>query len=160
MNYQIFDQDELFALSQYDMKNKNYENALEKVKIIMSRESIPIETLALAGKLYASIGLFERARDAFSEFTKKVPNAYVELFQLGMVERDMGNISIASGIWEKVIEIEPNYPDALYYLADVCVQLDLIDNARDWLFRLMETAPDNSEYIQLADQLLYKIKAH
>jgi tetratricopeptide (TPR) repeat protein len=160
MNYLIFDQDELFALSQVDMKNQNYERALEKIKIIMSRENIPIETLALAGKLYASIGLFEKARDAFFNFTQQVPNAYLELFQLGMVERDMGNISLATTIWEKVLEIEPNYPEALYYLADACVQLDLIDNARDWLFKLLETAPDNSEYIQLADQLLYRIKAH
>lgn len=160
MNYLNFDQDELFALSQFDMKNQNYEKALEKIKLILSRDKIPVEALALAGKLYASLGLFERAKGAFLEFTEKVPEAFVELFQLGMVERDLGNISMAAAIWEQVLKIEPNYPEALYYLADACVQMDSIENARDWLFKLLETAPDNSEYIQLADQLLYRIKAH
>lgn len=53
-----------------------------------------------------------------------------------------------------------NYPEALFYLGDLCIRLDRIDEARKWLLTLLETAPDESEFIPLADQLLNRIKGH
>jgi tetratricopeptide (TPR) repeat protein len=160
MNLEIFELDELLALSMIDMKNQSYQAALEKVKFIRAHESFPAAVLALAGKLYATLGLFERARESFSEYLVREPEAYLELFQLGMVEKDLGNYGVAIELWTRVLEINRNYPEALFYLGDLCIRLDRIEEARTWLLTLLETAPDESEFIPLADQLLNRIKGH
>lgn len=160
MNYSLFEEDELLALSRFDMKNHRYDSALEKLKVLLERERVLIDAFALAGKLYASLGLYERAKHAFTVYTENVSDAYLELFQLGMVEKDMGNLDGAKEIWSKVLELSPNHAEALYFLGEACFQQNDIESARDWLFRLLETAPDESEYIALADQLLNRIRAH
>lgn len=160
MDLSVFEQDELLALIRQDMNKKNYDSALEKVKVVLSRERVPVEVLSLAGRIYAMIGLFERARIAFGDFVERSPGSYLELFQLGMVEKDLGNYEKAIEIWTSVLEIEQNYPEALFYLGDICIQLTRIEEARAWLLQLLETAPDDSEFIPMADQLLNRIKAH
>jgi tetratricopeptide (TPR) repeat protein len=160
MNLSLFDQIEMLALIRFDMGAKNYNFALEKIKYSFSQSDIPVEIFALAGKTYASLNLFEKAKDNFESYLKQVPDAYIELFQLGMVERDLGNNSASIEIWKSVLDIQENYPDALFYLGETCVTLNKIEEAREWLFKLLETAPDNSQYINLADQLLNSIKAH
>jgi len=160
MELSIFDQDELLALSLDDMKNQKYAQALEKVKFMLSRDSGPLEVHALAGKIYATLGLFDRAKHAFSNYISEVPDAYVELFQLGMVEKDMGNYDQAIETWTNVLAIHSNYPEALYYLGELNIQLDRISEARTWLLSLIDTAPDGNQFIPLADQLLNRIKGH
>lgn len=160
MSFALLEPDELLALALVDMKNQSYQNALEKVKSILSGDDFPPEALALAGKIYATLGLFSRARDSFSAYVQKVPDAHVERFQLGMVEKDSGNYEQALDIWREVLEIHPNYPEALFYMGDLCIGLDRIEEARKWLLALLETAPDESEFIPLADQLLNRVKGH
>jgi tetratricopeptide (TPR) repeat protein len=160
MNLSVFEQDELLALCLQDMKKNDYQSALEKVKFILSRESAPTDVLAIAGKIYATLGLFGRARHAFSQYVTEVPDAYLELFQLGMVEKDLGNFDKALEIWGNVLEIKADYPDALFYMADLCVHLDRIAEARSILMTLLETAPDDSQFVPMADQLLNRIKGH
>jgi tetratricopeptide (TPR) repeat protein len=159
MKYELFDHDELIALIKQDMKTQQFSNALEKTKFILKEEKIPVELFSLAGKLYASLELFERARFFFSEYTRHVPNAFVELFQLGMVEKDMGNIDSAIEIWKK-LSLDNNDPEVFYYLADAYVVKFMFNEARECLLNILENAPDDSKYLALADQLLNRIKAH
>lgn len=160
MAFEIFESDELLALALMDMKNQNYQYALEKVKLILASDNFPVEALALAGKIYATLGLFGRAKGSFSAYLEKVPEAYLERFQLGMVEKDSGNYEKALDIWRDVLDFNPQYPEALFYLGDLCIRLDRIEEARTWLLTLLETAPDESDFIPLADQLLNRIKGH
>lgn len=160
MNYSLFDQGELLALIRFDLENKNYDMALEKIKFSLAQEVFPVEVYAYAGKIYASLFLFDKAKISFEAYLSHVPNAYVELFQLGMIERDTGNRTQSIEIWRRVLDIHPDYTDALFYLGETCIALNMVEEGRDWLFRLLETAPDNSHYIGLADQLLNNIRAH
>lgn len=160
MNLSLFDQEEVLALIHFDMSNKNYDLALEKTKFSFAQGSFPVDLFALAGKIYASLHMFEKARDNFKAYLVQVPDAYFEMFQLGMVERDLGNIGRCVEVWEEVLTVEKNYPDALFYLGEVCAKTNKIEAAREWLSRLLETAPDNSPYINMAEQLLSNIKAH
>lgn len=160
MHFELFESDELMALALLDMKSQSYQSALEKVKSVQTRGDFPVEAFALAGKIYATLGLFDRAKESFSNYIDRVPDAYIEHFQLGMVEKDSGNYQRAIDVWTSVLERQPNYPEALFYLGDLCIRLDRIDEARKWLLALLETAPDESEFIPLADQLLNRIKGH
>lgn len=160
MDYSLFEEDELLALSRFYMKNQQYDAALEKLKILFSKERVLIDAFSLAGKLYASLGLYERAKHAFTVYVENVSNADTELFQLGMVEKDLGNFDEAKKIWSNLVNTSPNNAEALYFLGEICFQQNDIEAARDWLFQLLEAAPDESEYIALADQLLNRIRAH
>lgn len=160
MKYELFDHDELIALIKQDMKTQQFSDALGKIKFILKEEKIPVELFSLAGKLYATLELFERARFYFSEYIKHVPDAYVELFQLGMVEKDTGNLKKALEIWRKVMELNPTYSEGLYYSADIYIQLQQYEDARSILLQLLESANDSDPYIPMADQLLNRIKAH
>jgi tetratricopeptide (TPR) repeat protein len=159
MEYNLFDHDELMALIKHDMKSQNYDKALEKIKLILKEEKIPVEIFSLSGKLYATLELFERAKFFFSEYVRHVPDADIELFQLGMVEKDMGNFDAAIEIWKK-IAAEKSDPEVLYFLADTYVTKFMFDEARECLLNILENAPDDSKFLSLADQLLNRIKAH
>lgn len=160
MNFELFEQDELLALIKNDMKNQQYANALEKTKYLLTSETIPVDTFAIAGKLYATLELFEKAKFFFSEYVRHIPHAFTELFQLGMVEKDLGNPEEALEIWKKVLEINSDYSEGLYYSADLNIQLHRYEDARSLLLQLLENAADNDPYIPMADQLLNRIKAH
>lgn len=158
MRYELFDQDELIALIGHDMKVQDYTHALEKVKFMMQAEQFPVSLFSLAGKLYATLELFERARFYFAEYIRHVPNAQIELFQLGMVERDIGNLDAAIAIWEDMDD-KLNNPEAQYYLADVYVSQNNLEKARSSLLNILENAPDGSPFIPMADKLLNRLKA-
>lgn len=160
MNYELFDEQEMLALIKQDMTNNDYSRALEKLKTILKAEQIPLEAFSLAGKLYATLEMFERAKFYFAEFVKFVPEATVEWFQLGMVEKDIGNIDGAIEIWDKLAASRSDNTEVLYYLADAYIIKLMFNEARDCLLNILENAPDDSPFISMADKLLNRIKAH
>lgn len=160
MNFSLFDHDELVALIKYDMRNDKYDCALEKLKNVLVFKDCPIDTFSIAGKIYANLGLFEKAGAYFERYLELVPDAINELFEYGMVQRDSGNVSECKEIWLKVLQLNENYPEALFYLGETYFWENKNDAARDLLYRLLETAPDNSRYIALTDELLNRINAN
>jgi len=156
-DYSLFDSDELFALIERDLAKENYEGALIKLKISLAREGAPDQFYALAGRLYATLELFPRSKGAFEVYVERNPDHYFELFQLGMVNRDLGDEDEALALWQKVLDTEKNYPAALFHSADVLVNQGQIEGATELLNQLLETAPDESEYIGMADQMLTKL---
>lgn len=159
MRYELFDQEELIALIKQDMRQEHYSKALEKVKFMLQSDEFPVDLFSIAGKLYATLSLFERARFFFSEYIRHVPDAEMELFQLGMVERDIGNLDAAIEIWEKMV-MNNQSPEIQYYLADTYISKFMFEEARECLLSILENAPDDSQYIPMADKLLNRIKAH
>lgn len=154
-----FDNDELLALSDNDFQNKRYEQSLAKVKVLLARNNTPLPAYALIGRLYASIGLLERARDAFAFYISKAQREPVlnETFQLGLVESDLGNKDAALDIWTKLLAEHPNYPPALYHKANLLLEKDKIQESVDLLNHILETAPEGDNYIPMADRLLSRI---
>lgn len=156
-DYSTFNPEELFALAKMDFQRENYENSLRKLKVLMGRNQIPIQTYSLLGRVYASIGIFEKAKECFEVFVKNVPDAIEEKFQLGMVERDMGNSDQAVNLWDELLTQVPNFPPALYHKALVSIDKDDTKHAVELLNSLLETAPEGDELIHRADQLLSRI---
>ncbi|WNO11327.1 tetratricopeptide repeat protein [Teredinibacter sp. KSP-S5-2] len=158
-NYSAFDSDELLALADFDFRNDRPEDALLKLKNLVARAATPLQTYALIGRIYATIGLFEKAKGAFEFYLTKVkdPNAKInELFQLGLVERDLGNTDIAIEIWSDLLNEHPNYAPALYHKAETLINLNRVQESVDLLNHILETAEDGDNFIALADQLLSK----
>ncbi len=156
-DYSTFNPEELFALAKIDFQRENYENSLRKLKVLLGRNQIPVQTYSLLGRVYASIGIFEKAKECFEVFVKNVPDAVEELFQLGMVEKDMGNADVAVSLWNDLLTKIPNFPPALYHKALVSIDKNETQDAVELLNLLLETAPEGDELIHRADQLLSKI---
>jgi tetratricopeptide (TPR) repeat protein len=156
-DYSLFDPEELFALIEHDIAKENFEGALLKLKISLSRDKVSDQFYALAGRLYATLKLFGRSKSAFEIYVERNPGHYFELFQLGMVNRDLGDEKEALALWQRVIDIESQYPAALFHSADLLAGQGHIEKATERLNTLLETAPDDSEYIALADQMLTKL---
>ncbi|WP_185232971.1 hypothetical protein [Teredinibacter franksiae] len=146
--------DELLALSEFDLQRELYTEALVKLKLAKGRTDVPIEVHALLGRCYASMGLLARAKASFSALLEIKPDAIHELFQLGMVERDMGNVIKAMQIWDQVLEAESAFAPALFYKAVALVEVDERQSAIDALAILKENPAEAGEYLERAEELL------
>ncbi len=153
-DYTGFTQDELMALIEMDMQRENYESALQKLKVVAVRDEVPEAFSATLGRLYASIGLLKKARAAFARCVDKNPGAVHERFQLGMVERDLGNVIKAQQIWDDLLEDSPDYPPALFYKAVAYVEVNEYRSAVPLLEKLKETVDENNEYFHKGRELL------
>ena len=159
-DYTLFDDPELLSLADLDFQGDRHEAALSKLKILLSRGSAPLQTYALLGRIYATIGLLTKAKQAFgfyldneSESERRVN----ETFQLGLVEKDMGNIEDAITIWDDLLNSMPEHSPTLYQKALALIGKGEKQAAVDLLNRVLETADDNDPYIPMADQMLSKL---
>ena len=159
-NYSNFDNDEVLALADWSYQNGDYQGTLEKLKTLLARNNVPLQTYSSLGRVYATLGLFERAKGAFSFFIDQQPEdapIHNEQFQLGLVESDMGNLEQAVEIWDKLLTENKEFVPAMYHKAKALVDLNQIQSAVDILNNLLEVAEDGNEYIPMADQLLSKL---
>ena len=85
-----FDNDELLALAKLDISKGNTESALIKIKTVLNDSKAPDEVYSMAAKIYAGLGLFQRAQAMFKSYLDKNPDAPLETFQLGMTFFDGG----------------------------------------------------------------------
>ncbi|AUM12974.1 tetratricopeptide repeat protein [Ketobacter alkanivorans] len=159
MDLQIFDADELIALSQLDLSNNRVAEALEKVKSALERTGCPVVAKAFAAKIYAQLKLFEKAKPLFSSFLDEHPNAITERFQLGMVNLETTDYDKAIRIWNDILEIEPTHPPALYYSAIANLELDNREQAERHINVLLQSAPSENLYFGKAKELLDSVNS-
>jgi len=153
-----FDADELLALARFDLERNDYEGALGKLKIVVSGDSAPADAFAMTARLYAQLGLFERAKGFFQKYLALNPNALVEKFQLGMAYFDTGNTKEALGLWSEILEKQPIHPPALFYKGFALVQQGQTAEAKDLLNTLLKNAPADNLYFGRARELLQAIE--
>jgi len=155
--YTAFDSDELLALTNLDIEKGDIENALLKLKTILADKKPPVEANAMAARLYAQLGLFDRAKDLFEKYIKVNPDAIVENFQLGMAHFDAGDVDAALKIWDVVVKTDPVNPPALFYRGLALTQQHQYSDAKQSLDTLLKTAPADNLYFGRAKELLSAI---
>lgn len=154
-----FDAQELLALVRIDIERGALEQALQKIKQLIANPEVPAEALALAGRLYAQLGLWDRAQDLFQRYLQLNPQAVTEAFQLGMVHFDGGRLDEAAKIWTELLQKQPNHPPALFYRSLVLAQQGKSGEARQGLDVLMKTAAADNLYFGRGKELLNAIEA-
>ena len=112
-----FDCEELVALARIDMEQNRLDRALSRLKRALVENSGHDQANLLAARVYAQLGLFDRAEQGFKTFLESNPEAIIERFQLGMSLFDSGKASDALVAWDEVLKAEPTYPPALFYKA-------------------------------------------
>lgn len=153
-----FDKDELLALARLDIERGDIEAALLKIKQVLADESPPEEALAMGGRLYAQLGLWERAKGLLQRYLGARPDAINEMFQFGMVHFDAGQAAEAKKIWGNLLKTVPTHPPALFYVALVLAQEGQVPQAKQSLDTLLKSAPADNLYFGRAKELLQALE--
>ncbi len=157
--HDAFENDELVALARLDIERGEFEEALWKLKQVLTEQTPPAEALSMAGRLYAQLGLRERAKPLFQRYLELEPAAVNETFQLGMVHFDAGQPQEAKKIWERLLKDHPTHPPGLFYQALVLAQEGQAAQAKLLLDSLLKSAPADNLYFGRAKELLQAIEA-
>jgi tetratricopeptide (TPR) repeat protein len=149
--------DELLALARLDIEKTNLSDALLKLKQILSTETAPAEAFSMCARLYAQLGLWDRAQDMYQKFLKLEPSAITETFQLGMVHFDAGRSAEALKIWDGLLKDHPTHPPALFYRALSLAKEGNTPQARQTLDVLLKSAPTDNLYFGRGKELLQNL---
>jgi tetratricopeptide (TPR) repeat protein len=112
----------------------------------------------MAARLYAQLGLWERAKPLFQRYIEAEPKAMNEVFQLGMVHFDAGEVKEALAIWSGLLKDHPTHPPALFFTALAHSQTGQIAEARHGLDVLLKSAPADNLYFNRGKELLQAIE--
>jgi len=154
----MFEPDELVALARLNIERGEMDEALWKLKQVIAEANPPAEALSMTARLYAQLGLFERAKPLFQRYLATQPNAVNETFQLGMVHFDAGQLAEALKIWDGLLKSQPTHPPALFYRALALHQLGQSTEARHSLDILLKSAAPDNLYFNRAKELLQTIE--
>lgn len=153
----VFESDELLALARLDFDRGNLEGALSKLKQVLTGDNPLPEAQAMAARLYAQIGLFDRARPLYQAYLQTNPEAITEKFQFGMTHFDAGQPKEALATWDSLLKEFPTHPPSLFYKALVLAQQGMTADSKQTLDILIKSAPADNLYFGRGKELLQSI---
>ena len=145
--------DELVALAKRDAEAGRIEEALGKLKPLIGTAKPTADALPLAGRIYAQLGLLERARACFRAYVSGHPEAVQESFELGMTHFQQGEDEEAGRWWRKVLERSPVHPPALYYSGVLAARGGHTSDALRHLDVLLKSVPADNFYAERGKEL-------
>ena len=152
------DSQELFALARRDLDAGRMEEALLKLKKLIGGPEVFAEALPHAARLYAQLGLLEKARDCYKRYLKAKPEAVLEAFELGITYFEGGDKAEAKRMWSKVLDAAPTHPPTLFYNGLLAAQEGRLPDARRDLDVLFKSTPADNLYVTRARDLLADIE--
>jgi tetratricopeptide (TPR) repeat protein len=155
----ILEDDELLALARRDAESGRVEEALRKLKPLITQAEGPIEALPLAARIYAQLHLPERARACYRKYLAARPEAVLESFELGMTHFEQGEAAEADRLWRAVLQRSPTHPPTLFYSAVHAAGSGREPDARRHLEVLFQAMPGDNLYVQRGRELLKEMDA-
>ena len=146
--------DELLALAEAEVVEKQYEPALLRLKRVMAYAPNDTRALLMSARLYSKLGLFARAKELYQRHADLRPNSIVGLFELGLASFELDELDAAQGLWQQALELSPNYAPALFYSARLHVIRGSAPAARELLESLVRTAEQDDPFIEHAQRLI------
>lgn len=151
---ETLDSDELLALARMDMDQNRVDQALIKLKHLLNTDKGNSAALAMGGKVYAQLGLFDKAKNCFKQYLEINPASVIDKFQYGMVHFDSGDKDAALVIWNELLAKQPTHPPSLFYKGLLLAQTNHSADARATLSILLQSAPADNLYFGRAKELL------
>ena len=146
--------DELLALARRDAENGRLEEALRKLKPMITQADGPVEALAFAARIYAQLQLAERAQACYRRYLAARPDAVLESFELGVTHFERGEAADAERLWQGVLKRSPTHPPTLFYSAVQAARGGREADARRHLEVLLQAVPGDNLYVQRGRALL------
>lgn len=150
---EVLDSDELIALAGIDINNEHFDNALIKLKYALLRSKTG-EVNAIIARLYARIGLFDKAQKHFESYLEENPDSLTEMFQYAMTHYDAANMDESYEVFESILRQEPKHPPALYYSSLVLVNQSRHAEAKMRLQYILDEIDSDNLFSIKAKELL------
>jgi tetratricopeptide (TPR) repeat protein len=106
------------------------------------------------------LGQYDGATSEFTELLARRPNDVAAVTQLGLAEKQRGNLDAATEWFRKAVESEPDSTVGHFYLGEVLYNTGHQVEALDSLTRSTELNPDNAEAHYLIAFLLGEVGRH
>jgi tetratricopeptide (TPR) repeat protein len=151
------EKDELLALARRDLENGRIEEALRKLKSLIAEPGAVADALPLAARIYAQLGLTERAQECYRRYLAARPDAVLESFELGMTHFDRGDTEEAEKLWRGVLERAPTHPPTLFYRALLHARAGRVPEARRDLDVLFQGVAADNLYATRGRELLQEL---
>jgi len=154
-----FDPPELLALARRDLDAGRIEEALLKLKKVIAGNDPLSEALPYAARVYAQLGLMEKARDCYRRYLEAHPGAVLESFELGITYFEGGEKAEAKKIWDRLLGSQPTHPPTLFYSGLLAAQEGRMPEAQRNLDVLFKSTPADNLYVTRARDLLRDIES-
>jgi tetratricopeptide (TPR) repeat protein len=148
------DAEEIFALARRDLDAGRIEEALLKLKKLIGGEQPHVEALPLAARVYAQLGLMDKARECYRRYLKAKPGATLETFELGITYFESGDGQQARKVWDEVLASQPTHPPTLFYSGLLAMREGRLPDARRNLDVLFKSTPGDNLYVTRGKELL------
>lgn len=103
---------------------EDYKNAISQLEKIKNYENLDDSYFALLGNNYDYLNNPEQAVKTYDEGLKRFPNSGKLHLEKGVIYEFDKKYSVAVRIYEKGIEVEPNYPSNYYRAANIYLNSD------------------------------------
>jgi tetratricopeptide (TPR) repeat protein len=155
----VLDAEELALFARRAFERKDLEKALIYVKLAMEQSEFPPLCHALAGKIYAQMGLFARAVTSLATYLELCPADYHVRCQLGLALFRLGNEGEALEAWNGALQHNATHPPALFFAAYVQAARQSWADAQRLIDILLTSAGDENLFSIKAQQLREWINA-
>jgi tetratricopeptide (TPR) repeat protein len=133
----------------YFMAGKT-EKAIEEFQKLIEIDP-SARSYAFMGLSYRHLGRFDEARKYFEEGLKKDPHNTSCLFNIGYIDERQGNYTQAEKSFQQVLQINPDFPEALMELANLRVKDKKFAEAIDLLRKFVKVSHEPADgYYKLA----------
>ena len=149
------------ALGESYFMSGKVEKAIDEFRILIELDP-SARSYAFMGLSYRHLGRFDEARKYFLQGLKLDPNNASCLFNMGYIEGRQGNQAAAEQLFQKVLQSNPNYFEALLELANLRIAGKKFEEAAALLRRYVKVSRNPaSGYYKLAmvERSLHQIEA-
>ncbi|AXQ28044.1 tetratricopeptide repeat protein [Solimonas sp. K1W22B-7] len=155
----IFDGEELLVLARMDLEKGIVEQGLSKLKQAAALGDCPPAARLELARVYAQLGLRQKARSQFEAYLQARPEDVDATFQLGMTRFEDGETDAALALWDRVLQQASQYPPALYFRAVAAARQGQGKDARAMLRTALDVIPADNLYFTRSRDLLASMDA-
>lgn len=127
------------ALGESYLRSDNAEKAIRAFEQAIAIQP-SLRAYAFLGLSNATLGRFDQAKQDFRNGLKLEPGNSFCLYSLGHIAERQGATSTAATLYEKVLQTDPDFPDALLQLATLRIQDKRYSEAEELLRRYIRVA--------------------
>lgn len=137
------DSEELFRLALLDVQASRHDQAIVKLKQVISREPEDARAHFMLAAEHAELGLYERAEEGMRRALAIDPQLHTARFQLGLLQYSRGLLAEARLSWQELESLGSNDPLNLFQAALMNIQAGELGRAAEELENAQKASISN-----------------